>query len=143
MSQTVGLKVERLDAIRSHLYAHGFSTIQELAESLKAMGYSKESTSVRRAFASYGNRAALGELAKIFERLHASQQIFLPLFVAEVYAQLGDKDRAFYWLEQGYERHELAGGFGDLCFIKLDHMLDPLRSDPRFQDLLRRVHLAE
>ena len=36
MSQTVGLKVERLDAIRSHLYAHGFSTIQALAESVGA-----------------------------------------------------------------------------------------------------------
>jgi TolB-like protein/DNA-binding winged helix-turn-helix (wHTH) protein/tetratricopeptide (TPR) repeat protein len=117
--------------------------IQELAESLKAMGYSKESTSVRRVFAFSGNRAALRELAKIFERLHASHQIFLPLFVAEVYAQLGDKDRAFYWLEQGYARHELAGGFGDLCFLKLDHMLDPLRSDPRFADILRRMGLPQ
>jgi DeoR/GlpR family transcriptional regulator of sugar metabolism len=36
MSQTVGLKVERLDAIRSHLYAHGFSTIQALADSVGA-----------------------------------------------------------------------------------------------------------
>jgi DeoR/GlpR family transcriptional regulator of sugar metabolism len=36
MSQTVGLKVGRLDAIRSHLYAHGFSTIQALAESVGA-----------------------------------------------------------------------------------------------------------
>lgn len=36
MGQTVGLKVGRLDAIRSHLYAHGFSTIQALAESVGA-----------------------------------------------------------------------------------------------------------
>lgn len=36
MGQSVGVKVERLDAIRSHLYAHGFSTIQALADSVGA-----------------------------------------------------------------------------------------------------------
>jgi DeoR family fructose operon transcriptional repressor len=36
MSQTGGMQVERLDAIRSHLYAHGFSTIQTLADSVGA-----------------------------------------------------------------------------------------------------------
>jgi len=36
MGQSVGVKVERLDAIRSHLYAHGFSTIQSLADQLGA-----------------------------------------------------------------------------------------------------------
>ena len=36
MSQTGGMQVERLDAIRSHLYAHGFSTIQALADSVGA-----------------------------------------------------------------------------------------------------------
>src|SRR5882724_8441946 len=36
MSQTGGMQVERLDAIRSHLYAHGFSSIQALADSVGA-----------------------------------------------------------------------------------------------------------
>ena len=36
MSQTAGMQGERLDAIRSHLYAHGFSTIQSLADSVGA-----------------------------------------------------------------------------------------------------------
>src|SRR6476659_1556398 len=36
MSQTAGMQGERLDAIRSHLYANGFSTIQSLADSVGA-----------------------------------------------------------------------------------------------------------
>ena len=36
MAQAVGVKMERLDAIRSHLYAHGYSTIQSLADAVGA-----------------------------------------------------------------------------------------------------------
>ncbi|HEY1382695.1 MAG TPA: DeoR family transcriptional regulator, partial [Dongiaceae bacterium] len=36
MSRTEGLKIERLEAIRSHLYANGFSTIQALADAVGA-----------------------------------------------------------------------------------------------------------
>ena len=39
MSQSEGLKVERLDAIRGYLYAHGFSSVQTLAEALVARGW--------------------------------------------------------------------------------------------------------
>lgn len=50
------------------------------------------------------------------------------------YLQLGDKDRAFEWLEKAYqERSEL------LLYLKVDPRFDPLRSDPRFDNLLRRV----
>ena len=44
---------------------------------------------------------------------------------------LGNKDEAFRWLERAYQaRH------AHLIHIKVDPRLDPLRSDPRFQDLL-------
>jgi TolB-like protein/Tfp pilus assembly protein PilF len=55
--------------------------------------------------------------------------------VALVYAGLGEKDRACEWLERAYKAHE-----GDMSFLKVDPPLDPLRSDPRFQDLLRRMN---
>ena len=55
--------------------------------------------------------------------------------VALVYAGLGEKDRAFEWLEKAYKVHE-----GDMSFLKVDPPLDPLRSDPRFQDLVRRMN---
>jgi TolB-like protein/Flp pilus assembly protein TadD len=56
--------------------------------------------------------------------------------VALVYAGLGEKDQAFAWLEKAYAVRNKG-----LTFLKIDPCLDPLRSDPRFQDLLRRVGL--
>lgn len=59
-----------------------------------------------------------------------------PWFVAMVYSGLGDKDHAFEWLERGYEAR-------DVLMIKVvaNSTMDPLRDDPRFDDLLRRMNL--
>jgi hypothetical protein len=51
-----------------------------------------------------------------------------------IYTALGDKDEALIWLNQGYEERFNPGVLTRPCF-------DPLRSDPRFQDILRRVGL--
>src|SRR5262249_18874319 len=53
------------------------------------------------------------------------------------YMGLGDKDRALAYLERDYENH-----FVTMVSLKSNPMYDPLRSDPRFADLMRRVHLA-
>ena len=49
---------------------------------------------------------------------------------------LGEKDEAFEGLEKAYNERSL--GFEE---IKVNPVFDPLRSDPRFQDLLRRMNL--
>jgi hypothetical protein len=77
------------------------------------------------------------------EYRQATQQIFLPRIVADAYADLGDKDRAFYWLGQAYQQRDVVGVSGGLVELKIDHRLDSLRSDPRFTDLLRRVGLPQ
>jgi len=56
--------------------------------------------------------------------------------VAAVYTALGDKDRAFVWLEKAYAAHSPS-----LPTFLLYPFCDPLRSDPRFKDLVRRVGL--
>ena len=56
--------------------------------------------------------------------------------MARIYAGLGEKDKAFEWLEKGYEDRSISS-----ADIKVDPTFDPLRSDPRFQDLLRRMNL--
>jgi len=61
-----------------------------------------------------------------------------PLDVASVYAALGEADAAFEWLEKAYERRSL-----ELTQIHVDPGFDPLRSDPRFQELLRRLGFPE
>jgi serine/threonine-protein kinase len=55
--------------------------------------------------------------------------------VAIIHAGLGEKDQAFEWLERAYEVRDQG-----LLFLKVGPDLDPLRSDPRFQDLLRRMN---
>lgn len=58
--------------------------------------------------------------------------------IALVYAGLGDKKEAFEWLEDAFHAHD-AG----LVYLKVDPCLEPLRSDPQFDDLLRRVGLSK
>ncbi len=57
--------------------------------------------------------------------------------IAIICAGLGQKDQALAWLEKGYQ--ERSAG---MVWLKVDPRLDVLRSDPRFQDLLRRVGLS-
>jgi TolB-like protein/tetratricopeptide (TPR) repeat protein len=56
--------------------------------------------------------------------------------IALVYAGLGEKDEAFAWLEKSFVARDKG-----LTYLKIDPCLDPLRSDSRFQDLVRRVGL--
>jgi tetratricopeptide (TPR) repeat protein len=58
--------------------------------------------------------------------------------IALVYTGLGEKQEAFKWLEEAYNTHDVG-----LVYLKIDPCLDPLRSDPRFDDLLRRVGLTK
>ncbi len=101
------------------------------------------SVEVRRAFATSGYRGAILESAKAIEHLMATHQGFGPVTIAELYATVGDKERAFYWLEQAYAQHDIgiAGTDVGLEFLKVELLLEPLRSDPRYKDLVRRVGL--
>jgi len=58
-------------------------------------------------------------------------------FRALAWAAVGDRDRAFADLERAYAAR--SGGF--LPFLKCWPLFDPLRDDPRYHDLLRRMHL--
>ncbi len=61
-----------------------------------------------------------------------------PAYIAMYYAQLGEKDQAFAWLEKAYERHDAP-----MFRLKVEPGWDPLRDDPRFQNLLRRMNFPE
>ncbi len=51
-----------------------------------------------------------------------------------IYAGLGEKNQAFTWLEKAYEERASR-----LIWLKTEPMIDSLRSDPRFGELLRRL----
>ena len=56
--------------------------------------------------------------------------------IAELYADLGDKDEAFRWLQAAYQERDVG-----LIALKTNFLLDPIRSDARFADLVRKVGL--
>jgi len=61
-----------------------------------------------------------------------------PYGIAQLYADLGDKDHAFEWLNTAYQEHD-AG----LIALPTDYTLDSLRSDPRYTELVRKVGLPQ
>jgi tetratricopeptide (TPR) repeat protein len=114
---------------------------QELERTMVLMGVPGIAADVHRGFAVSGYRGAMREYAKALEATQSAKKVFAPENLAVAYTALGDKGRAFYWLEQAYEHRENVGIDWGLMIIKEDRMLDPLRTDPRFADLLRRVGL--
>ncbi len=68
--------------------------------------------------------------------LLARREYIDPGLPAAVYISLGDKEQAFAWLEKAY-----AAQSAYMTSLKAWSLFDPIRSDPRFADLLRRVGL--
>ena len=76
-------------------------------------------------------------LAKLERWNRQSRSDAAPSFAA-AYTCMNNQDEALAILQKGYEEHSNA-----LTSLKVDPIYDPLRSDPRFQDLLRRVGLGQ
>ena len=115
--------------------------VEELVKAANLFGMSDLASNLQRVFAAFGWRRAMRQFAKDMESAQAAGLEFVPENLAVAYVALGDKDRAFYWLEQGYEHREMASHDWGVMILKVDPLLAPLRSDPRFKDLLRRMGL--
>jgi len=87
------------------------------------------------AYARWGREAEARALIPRLQQ-HIRQNGIGTYEVALVYAGLREKDSAFEWLEKAYLIRDKG-----LTFLKVDPCLDPLRTDPRFQELLQRVGL--
>ena len=87
-------------------------------------------------YAVTGRRA---EAHRVLDKLNelSKQKYVSPIWRVKIYAGLVEKDKAFEWLEKAYEDHSIVS----VGYIKTNPMFDPLRSDPRFGDLLRRTNL--
>jgi serine/threonine protein kinase/Tfp pilus assembly protein PilF len=57
--------------------------------------------------------------------------------IAQAYMRMGEKEKTFEWLQKAYEEHDSG-----LVSIAVEPMFEPVRSDPRFKDLLRRLKLS-
>ena len=87
----------------------------------------------------YGTAGRRDKAQEVLTKLEALKQgrYISPLNPALVHASLGANDIALAELEKAFEDR-----FWYLAFCRVDPRFDPLRSDPRFQDLLRRIGLA-
>jgi eukaryotic-like serine/threonine-protein kinase len=78
-------------------------------------------------------RKTLEELLELNRRRYVT-----PVAMVHVYIGLGDKDRSFAWLEKAYQERSYF-----MAYLKVIPLVDPLRTDPRFDDLLRRMGLPQ
>src|SRR5712691_975549 len=83
-------------------------------------------------------RGERGEAETILHELEARArtEYVSPVAVHMVYVGLGERDQAFAWLERAFDERR-----GWLAYLKVEPMLDPLRTDPRFAALVRRMRL--
>ncbi len=106
--------------------------VKEVMTYMDLTGYPQLATEGRQAYARSGCKGFL--LHRIVIESDSSKlEFYEPTRAASDYALLGDKEKAFYWLERCYTEH--AG----MVWVKVDPVFDSLHSDPRFADLLKRL----
>ena len=88
-------------------------------------------------YAKSGYQAAIKRTIELQLRL-AKRRYVDPADIATSYADLGDKDQAFAWLEKAY-----AEKSNNLGYIKVVPQLDSLRSHPRYAALLNKMGLPQ
>jgi TolB-like protein/Tfp pilus assembly protein PilF len=89
-----------------------------------------------RTYSANGYAAAMGRAAELLVE-RSRIRFVLPTDIAYLYLSAGDREQALAWLERGYEVHD-----PNMPYLGWPDY-DPLRSDPRFQDLVRRMNLPE
>jgi len=95
------------------------------------------SAGLGRAYALAGKKT--DALRIVDELREVSRRAYLPPYLlAIVHAALGEREQAFSWLDKAYEERQAY-----LVWLNVDPAVDPLRSDPRFPVLLRRVGLSQ
>ena len=142
------LKVIELDPNFSEAYRSlglGYLKLGRNAEAIASLEKAVELTnrsSVTLMNLGYGysmteKRAEAIAVVKELEQKHARKES-PGLYIAGVYASLGDKDKAFEWLENDFRSRN-----GELSIIRWRVQFQSLRNDPRYRDLLKRMGLPE
>lgn len=85
----------------------------------------------------YGKAGRKQEAQKLLSELKeiARHRYVSPSLFANAYLGMGDKEKALTWLEKGYEDHDAL-----MAYLKVGPGLDPIRSEPRFQAVLRGMN---
>ena len=108
--------------------------VAELKTAVQLSGGSPTSlANLARAYVAFGNRSEAEKILSDLKKRSNPDYSYSPE-IAVIYVALGDKDQAMNWLEKGYGDRFNPG-------VLLRPGFDALRSDPRFQNLVRRIGL--
>jgi tetratricopeptide (TPR) repeat protein len=138
-----GLLLDPKDRYQHYTLGIGYEGTGRLQEAIseyqRAVAMSGDSESVvalAHAFRAAGKKAEAEKILRDLER-KATKGPASPYTMATIYAGLGENEKAFGFMEKAYSEKYLNLPW----YLKSDPLLDSLRSDARFQDLLRRVGL--
>lgn len=137
-----GLLLDPNDANHHYNLAVGYEgsgklpeAISEYQKVIKLWGDSRSRLALAHAYAAAGKKAEADRILHDLEHKLKGNSAS-PYTMATIYAGLGERDKAFDFLEKSYSQKSF-----DILSLKSDLLLDSLRPDPRFQDLLRRIGL--
>jgi len=99
-------------------------------------GQTENTAETKQAFATGGMKGFLKKWIEL--QSDPASPLYNPLDVAQGYSSLGDKDKAFLWLNKAYDARQIL-----LMNLKVDPLYTSLRSDPRYADLASRIGLPQ
>jgi tetratricopeptide (TPR) repeat protein len=124
-----------VDYLSMSMYPEAIATIEK---AMSIAGRTPELVTIlARAYALSGRK---DEAETLLQELHerAASEYVLPIYFAGIYTSLGNKDEAFRWLGRAYQERNSG-----MAYLRTWPLWDPLRSDPRFDDLVQRMGFPE
>ena len=125
--------------ILEEVYAHMGKHKEAVAEREKALSLSggpELAASIEEDFTKTGYKGVLQSWLDGLTEL--SKHSYVSSYsIAESYMRMGEKQKAFEWLEKAYEEHDSG-----LVSVAVEPMFESIRSDPRFKELVRRIKLS-
>jgi len=122
----------------AHKYPQAIQETNAAAQFAGDKNYSEYASALDAGFRSGGWPAAERKAIEAgLAQRKAKADYVSPYGIAELYADSGDKDHAFEWLNVAYQEHD------GLIALRTDFTLDSLRSDPRYAELVRKVGLPQ
>jgi serine/threonine-protein kinase len=145
--QAIEVLKKTIDSNQTYPYAHLFLGFTYAAKGMNAEAIAAYQEAIRRGLdtpstqihlgVTYAQAGRLEQAQAILKRLQTSNDHVSPGELAMLYTAMGNREQAFASLKTAYEAHDLQ-----LQYLGVAPEFDPLRSDPRFQNLMRRVGLT-
>ena len=120
-----------------HMYAQAIAEWKVYGQLTRDPIDSEFAAALEQGFRSAGWKGALTQAIATVQNRRRTRY-YSPFMIARFYADLGDKEQAFQWLDTAYKEHDWL-----LIGLNTQFQFDPLRSDPRFADLAGKVGLPK